>query len=232
MSETKHRIIAVDFDGCLCENRWPDIGDDNPEAVRAVLQEQAAGSKIILWTCRTGELLDNALAWCERRGIHFDAVNEHLPELKDIYGNDTRKVFADEYWDDRAVRMPRLHPLNELARDIHQNAVAHGWWDEPRSFGDIVALCHSELSEALEEFRGGRPMVYGCCGYCEHDENCDWENKDKTQCKPEGIAVEMLDCLIRILDWCAKEGVDVDGLLRIKHEYNKTRPYRHGGKAL
>lgn len=41
--------------------------------------------------------------------------------------------------------------LNEWARDIHQNAVAHGWWDEPRSFGDIVALCHSELSEALEE---------------------------------------------------------------------------------
>lgn len=157
MSETKHRIIAVDFDGCLCENRWPDIGDDNPEVVRAVLEEQAAGSKIILWTCRTGELLDNALAWCQTRGIRFDAVNEHLPELKEIYGNDNRKIFATEYWDDRAVRMPALRPLNKLAMDIHQNAVAHGWWDEPRSFGDIVALCHSELSEALEEFRGADP---------------------------------------------------------------------------
>lgn len=41
--------------------------------------------------------------------------------------------------------------LNEWARDIHQNPVEHGWWDEPRSFGDIVALCHSELPEALEE---------------------------------------------------------------------------------
>jgi hypothetical protein len=42
----------------------------------------------------------------------------------------------------------------------------------------------------------------------------------------------MIDCIIRILDWCGKEGVDVDRLLKEKHEYNKTRPYRHGGKAL
>ena len=48
----------------------------------------------------------------------------------------------------------------------------------------------------------------------------------------EGIAIEMLDCIIRILDWCGKEGVDVDALMSLKHEYNKTRPYRHGGKAL
>ena len=100
--------------------------------------------------------------------------------------------------------------LNELAREINENAVAHGWCDEPRSFGDIIALCHSELSEALEETRAGRPAV--------------WHDGDK----PEGWAVEMVDCMIRILDYLGHTETDVDAILREKHEYNKTRPYKHG----
>lgn len=103
-------------------------------------------------------------------------------------------------------------PLNELAAKIHKNAVEHGWWEEERSFGDIISLCHSELSEALEEDRNGKPLEYYLEG------------------KPEGVAVEMIDCIIRILDWCGKEKVDVDRLLRLKHEYNVTRPHKHGGK--
>lgn len=58
------------------------------------------------------------------------------------------------------------------------------------------------------------------------------QNAVEHSCKPEGIATEMVDCLIRILDWCGKEGVDVEAVLAQKHEYNRTRPYRHGGKAL
>lgn len=126
--------------------------------------------------------------------------------------------------------------LNELAREIHNNAVAHGWWDEKRSFGDIVALCHSELSEALEEYRNERPLayVYQDRGDDSSDPVEMVTNPDVWQFKrkPEGIAVEMIDCIIRILDWCGKEGVDVDKLLTAKHEYNKTRSYRHNGKVL
>ena len=130
-----------------------------------------------------------------------------------------------------------MENLNKFSVDVHQNAVEHGWWDEERSFGDIIALCHSELSEALEEFRSGRPMVYcealgtnkACMdGECGGIECLSWF----TGGKPEGIAVEMADCIIRILDWCGKEGIDIEAILDAKHAYNKTRPYRHGGKAL
>ena len=50
--------------------------------------------------------------------------------------------------------------------------------------------------------------------------------------KPEGIAIEMVDCMIRIMDFLVKENMDIELLLDIKHRYNKTRPYRHGGKKL
>lgn len=50
--------------------------------------------------------------------------------------------------------------------------------------------------------------------------------------KPEGIATEFADCIIRILDYCGHEGIDIGEAIKIKHEYNKTRPYRHGGKVI
>lgn len=119
--------------------------------------------------------------------------------------------------------------LNELANDIHDNAKRHGWWDQPREFGTVVALCHSELSEALEEHRNGRPMVYAD-NYHTEARNLDPRLFSPLD-KPEGIAVEMIDCVIRILDYLAHEGVDIDLILRLKHNYNRNRPYRHGGKV-
>ncbi len=134
--------------------------------------------------------------------------------------------------------------LNELAKEIHATAVEHGWWNQDPSFGEVVALCHSELSEALEEYRAYRPMVWYACIECDSYKpcqpvdiyDCTMAGQEQTcayrSTKPEGIAVEMADCLIRILDWAAHEGVDMDTIVREKMDYNKTRPYRHGGKKL
>lgn len=78
--EKKIKIIAVDFDGTLCENKWPEIGAANDELIEYLKKRQASGDKIILWTCRVGELLQQAVRFCYNRGLIFDAVNENLPE--------------------------------------------------------------------------------------------------------------------------------------------------------
>ena len=129
--------------------------------------------------------------------------------------------------------------FNELAWEIHKNAMDHGWWEENRSFPEIVALCHSELSEALEEYRNGRPMVYCVNSVCEilrsrgtsEDICCNVCGFRDGKTKPEGIATEMADCIIRILDWAGAERIDMDAIIRAKMDYNKTRPYKHGGKV-
>ena len=97
--------IAIDFDGCLCSNHYPEIGAPYWSIIAEAKREQQMGAGLILWTCREGKLLDDALAACERWGLHFDAVNESLPSWKEFYGNDTRKVGADEYWDDKSFRV-------------------------------------------------------------------------------------------------------------------------------
>lgn len=97
-----NKIIAVDFDGTLCENAFPKIGAPITAAINYVKEQQRGGAKLILWTNRCGDRLTEAVAWCKDQGLAFDAVNENLPELIEAFGNDCRKVFANEYFDDRA----------------------------------------------------------------------------------------------------------------------------------
>ena len=112
------KIIAVDFDGCLCENSWPEIGDDNPDVIRALLEEQRSGAKIILWTCREGERLREAVEWCKGYGLRFDAVNSNIPEMIEWYGKDTRKIGYDVLIDDKAVNKPKYHVPYKEKRNV------------------------------------------------------------------------------------------------------------------
>lgn len=197
--------------------------------------------------------------------------------------------------------------IPELAKEVHLNAVSHGWWDEERQNPEIIALIHSEWSEALEEARAGRPLAYKVDAEGERIQFVTLQDAGyaKLRAKPEGVAVELIDGVIRILDylgkinseireigdsestierfysesnlakvpeklpelvaylhlytsqafsgiqsaypylykpfgmmgamaaalsWVKKQGIDPLALLLDKHEYNKTRPYKHGKK--
>ena len=95
------KVYAVDFDGLLCEDAWPEIGPPRRHVIDFFINLRACGDKLILNTCREGELLHKAIAWCASHGMVFDAHNENLPERIAQYGGDCRKISADHYCDDR-----------------------------------------------------------------------------------------------------------------------------------
>ncbi len=101
--------------------------------------------------------------------------------------------------------MPKdICSINDLIEECHHIAKEKGWWDEKRNDAELIALMHSELSEALESMRN-----HG---------------------RKEDVAEELADCCIRIFDYCGARQIDLEKVLRKKIAYNKTRPYRHGKK--
>lgn len=108
-------ILAVDFDGTLVENKFPEIGEVNPIIWEAVQAYKAVGWKIILWSCRTEDMLQDAVQFCKEKGLTFDAVNSNLPEVQSYYGGDTRKVFANMYIDDRSAALFIESGVSEFA---------------------------------------------------------------------------------------------------------------------
>lgn len=94
-------IIAVDFDGTLCESCYPAIGAPLSGAVASMRRLKAEGHYIIIWTCRTGELLKEAINWLLAEGIPFDRVNDHNPANIAKYGDGGPKIYADVYIDDK-----------------------------------------------------------------------------------------------------------------------------------
>ena len=104
----KPKIIAVDFDGTLAISKFPDIGKPIQNTIALLKKEQKKGARLILWTCRANEHLAAAVEWCKQQGLHFEAVNENLPDIIAAFGSDTRKIFANVYIDDRGVNISEL----------------------------------------------------------------------------------------------------------------------------
>jgi NTP pyrophosphatase (non-canonical NTP hydrolase) len=112
--------------------------------------------------------------------------------------------------DDAAFFIGTFTDLQEAA---HENAVAHGWWeDRYKSDAECIALMHAELSEALEAMRDGNPRSAKIRGF-----SC--------------VEEEFADVIIRIMDLAGMHRLNVAEAIIAKMNYNKTRPYKHGGKA-
>jgi len=102
--------------------------------------------------------------------------------------------------------------IDELIMRCHKTAEEKGWWDKPRGEGELIALMHSELSEALEFLRKGNGRSDHIPDYL-------------------GVEEELADVLIRIFDYCGSRKLDLGGALLEKMAFNLDREYRHGGKA-
>lgn len=117
--------------------------------------------------------------------------------------------------------------INDLVKEAHDIALSKGWYNNgDRNIAELIALIHSELSEALEEVRKDsfKDSKYNNYSYFVPDKNFP-------NMKPEGFGIEIADVVIRIADLCGYLNVDLEKAIQIKIEYNKTREHRHGGKA-
>ena len=165
---------------------------------------------------------------------------------------------------------------NDLSKEIHENAVAHGWWTPEPGFAESIAMIHAELSEAVTEYRDGKPMLYcdrygiaveladavmrilDFCGRYELDidnwierrvrdpltlpqlvaechANVSMEFVSGSLDEKPASAIQpffLAECIAEIEFWLKEQGIDLAEIIRLKHEYNKTRPYRHGGKKI
>lgn len=112
-------IIAIDFDGTVHWGEYPQIGIVVKGAVENIMKLRQDGHYIIIWTCRQGDLLTEAVNWLLEKGIPFNRINDNHPENKLKYGGDTRKIYADLYVDDRQIGgLPEWSKIYEYVKTV------------------------------------------------------------------------------------------------------------------
>ena len=152
----KYEFVAVDFDGTLCADAFPEVGAPNRAVIDYVKRLAADGSKIILYTSRengTRKLLDEAVAFCKEQGIPLYAVNEnpgnpHAAKIG-LKPSDGRKVYADLYIDDKAInpagiKTPADYKEEQRAAEIEEAAFA-----VMETLGDYAAYLWGDVLAAV-----------------------------------------------------------------------------------
>ena len=118
--------IAVDFDGTIVEHRYPEIGEELPFAIETLKMLIKDHHKLILWTVRTGKLLDEAVEWCRQRGVEFYATNKDYPEETQTNNpHYSRKINSIDYFiDDR-----NIGGLPDWGTIYHMISHKRSWYD-------------------------------------------------------------------------------------------------------
>lgn len=120
------------------------------------------------------------------------------------------------------VEVIEMKTIGEMTAEVRELNIAKGWRTGENTFGDYIALMHSEVSEALEAYRDHRLS----------DPTAGYDHELDRPAKPEGVGSEFADVLIRVLDTCDVYGIDLAAEYERKMAYNRTRPYQHGGRTL
>jgi NTP pyrophosphatase (non-canonical NTP hydrolase) len=156
--------------------------------------------------------------------------------LDALFDTTSKETMKHKTIPELAKLLPRLADVPIFQKLVHENAVAHGWWDKSKTcekkaepgvepvltyiqtevVSSKLALIHSEVSEALEAVRLGNFISF----------------VDPDTGKPEGMAIELADVIIRIFDLAESLGLDIEEALRAKHSFNVSRSHRHGGKTI
>ena len=163
----------------------------------------------------------------ESKQAILDAVWPGFAALIDL-ANKRLKAKGEDH-DRHVSEFTEEQPFKRLMLDIAEVNRANGWVTNDRSFGDDIALIHSEASEAYEEYRAGHQpdeRYYSTPAGSPHG------TADFPGAKPEGVPSELADILVRVLDTCYRYGIDIDAVLAEKLEHNRTRGHRHGGKVV
>lgn len=107
------KIIAIDFDGTLdVKDVFPDFSRPRLWLINLLKRmKRDENVKLILWTCREGDVLDDAVDWCHDFGLTFDAINENVPEIAKLYGKNGRKPAADIYIDEKSIQPETLQRI-------------------------------------------------------------------------------------------------------------------------
>lgn len=140
-------IYAIDFDNTLAITRFPEIIAPNKKMVAFAKTVKAQGHQIILWTSRAGADLENAVEWCRLQGLVFDAVNEPLPEQIKRWDNDTRKIYADYYIDDKNMTIPKLK-MPYYPRQDKKGEIPYTILTRPEKL--VMDYCHINIYEVQE----------------------------------------------------------------------------------